>query len=172
MFILLLILGLLWPTQHLAPATMSGRYHSNPVHHVIVIPKPVETAPVTVQPVKQNIPPRVVTPAPVLVQPTIPKPPVISTPQNTSAKCYSNCTDPNRPYYDQWGNEFDYMGNLIQVGNCSVQQPPINGPNPYCTGNNSCAPTATVQDPCKLGKCFGYPYGVCESNPNQGELTK
>lgn len=122
MFILLLILGLLWPTQHLAPATMSVHYHSKPVHHVIVIPKPVETAPVTVQPVKQNIPAPVVTPppAPVLVQPTIPKPPVISTPPNT----------------------------------------------------NSCAPTATVQDPCKLGKCFGYPYGVCESNPNQGELTK
>lgn len=30
-----------------------------------------------------------------------------------------------------------------------------------------CSPNATSQDPCKLGQCFGYPYGVCESNPTQ-----
>jgi hypothetical protein len=35
-----------------------------------------------------------------------------------------------------------------------------------------CAPNATSQDPCKLGQCFGYPYGICESNPNQGSDDK
>lgn len=38
--------------------------------------------------------------------------------------------------------------------------------------STDCAPTATVEDPCKLGQCFGYPYGICESNPNQGEDNK
>lgn len=38
--------------------------------------------------------------------------------------------------------------------------------------DTNCAPNATSQDPCKLGQCFGYPYGVCESNPNQGTLDK
>lgn len=43
---------------------------------------------------------------------------------------------------------------------------------PTSSADQSCAPNATSQDPCKLGQCFGYPYGVCESNPNQGSITK
>lgn len=172
---LLLLLFLFWPVPHLAPATSPLRYHSNPVHHVVTIPKPkpVAVAPITIQPVKQNTPAPVVTATPTVVKPTVPVTPVTNTVQNTSAKCYSNCTDPKRPYFDQWGNEFDYMGNLMQIGNCAVVQPPINGPNPYCSNQPAnCAPAGLVQDPCKLGQCFGYPYGICESNPNQGELTK
>lgn len=175
--LLLLILGLLLAARHLAPATYHQPNVNKPVKTVGVAPAYVNKNPVYVNSLSTK-PAVIVNKSapdnPPLVQPTIPKPAVSSTPQNTnSAKCYTNCTDPNRPYFDQWGNEFDYMGSLIQVGNCTIQQPPINGPNPYCNQtNSSCAPTATVQDPCKLGQCFGYPYGICESNPNQGEMTK
>lgn len=88
-------------SKKVAPVTMSVQYHATAPVYVSPVPKPVVT--------------------PTLVQPTIPKTPVSDTPQSTnSAKCYTNCTDPNRPYYDQYGNEFDYMGNMIAHGNCSA----------------------------------------------------
>ncbi len=73
--------------------------------------------------------------------------------------------DPNGPTFDLWGNEFSATGQLIQESDECVD--PISGAlnpvNPKCNQSNSCAPTATSQDPCKLGQCFGYPYGICES---------
>ena len=167
------------PAGHLAPATYHQPNVNKPVKTVAIAPVNINKNPVYVNSLSTKPAVIVNKPTPVnptLVQQTIPKTPVSDTPQSTSsAKCYNeSCMpDPNRPYYDQWGNEFDYMGNLIQVGNCTIQQPPINGPNPYCSQTDpSCAPQGLVQDPCKLGQCFGYPYGICESNPNQGEMTK
>lgn len=50
----------------------------------------------------------------------------------SSDKCYdtSQCLNPDRPYFDGWGNQFDYQGNLISVGSCTASNPA--GPNPYC----------------------------------------
>ncbi len=58
------------------------------------------------------------------------------TPQGTDSgkECVNtnNCTNPNRPYFDLWGNEFDYMGNLISASTEAVD--PISGQqNPYYT---------------------------------------
>lgn len=40
--------------------------------------------------------------------------------------------NPNRPYFDAWGNQFTYNGKLIDTGQCPYTDP-INGqPNPYC----------------------------------------
>jgi hypothetical protein len=44
-------------------------------------------------------------------------------------------------------------------------------PAPVQTAPQSCAPNATSQDPCKLGQCFGYPYGVCESCQTPNSCT-
>lgn len=56
--------------------------------------------------------------------------------------------DPNRPYFDMWGNKFDYMGNLIYIGNCPYIDPISNEPNPYCPDN----PTLVVSDNNFAGK--------------------
>lgn len=55
-------------------------------------------------------------------------------PANASdnGKCYENCTDPDRPQYDMWGNKFDAYGNLLQVGTCPYSDPISGKPNPYC----------------------------------------
>lgn len=46
--------------------------------------------------------------------------------------------DPNRPYYDGWGNEFSYDGTLMHA-NCPNVPDPITGKdNPYCV----CPPDA------------------------------
>lgn len=58
------------------------------------------------------------------------QPPVVNLVTATDDKCYSSCTDPNRPYYDMWGNEFDYMGNLIKAAPCTTD-PISKQPNPY-----------------------------------------
>lgn len=48
--------------------------------------------------------------------------------------------DPNRPYFDLWGNRFDYNGNLLNVSETCYPDNQA-GPNPYCqtptTPNNS-----------------------------------
>lgn len=45
--------------------------------------------------------------------------------------------NPNRPSFDVWGNEFDYMGNLINAAPCTTD-PISKQPNPY-----SCTPPQT-----------------------------
>ena len=118
-----------------------------------------------------------VTPTPIVTAPQV-KQSTVTAPVsvNNGDKCYdSSCLpDPNRPYFDGFGNEFDYLGNLMQYSSECVDpiSGQINPENPSCSQASSCAPNATSQDPCKLGQCFGYPYGICESNPNQGELPK
>lgn len=55
--------------------------------------------------------------------------PCVSDPTKAKDPCPP---DPNRPYYDMWGNKFDYMGNLIWAA-CPNQPDPITGKdNPYC----------------------------------------
>ena len=55
-------------------------------------------------------------------------------------KCSSNCTDPNRPSYDLWGNKFDATGHLLWAA-CPNKPDPISGKdNPYCV-----CPAATSQ---------------------------
>lgn len=81
------------------------------------------------------------TPTAALAKPTIPVASVSSTVHDTSApttpvtssdKCYTNCTDPNRPSFDGWGNEWDYMGNLINAACPNVNDPISGQPNPEC----------------------------------------
>jgi hypothetical protein len=110
-----------------------------------------------------TVTPAVPAPKPV-VKSTIPAKPVTSTSHNTSGtcvgntgndvcefnpngaldkdapvtstnKCYENCTDPNRPQYDLWGNEWSATGTLLKIGSCEPD--PISGkPNPYCEATN------------------------------------
>jgi hypothetical protein len=59
--------------------------------------------------------------------------------QATSDKCYSNCTDPNAPTYDLWGNEWSATGTLIHA-TCPNVPDPISGkdnPECVCPANNS-----------------------------------
>ena len=72
-----------------------------------------------------------------------------------SSKCYMNCTNPTANYYDQYGNEFNYLGTLLKA-NCSPQ-PAINGTNPECT-----CPAGSYQQ--GLDKNTGA--FVCNSIPN------
>jgi hypothetical protein len=78
-----------------------------------------------------------------------------------SDKCYSECTDPNRPSFDQWGNEFDYMGNLIHAACPNVPDPISGQDNPKCI----CRPEAFIQGYDKTtgsvacGLDTGCPYG-------------
>lgn len=52
----------------------------------------------------------------------------------SSDKCYSNCTDPNRPSFDACGNEYDYLGNLIKPGTgCQASTPAITPVQPIAT---------------------------------------
>jgi hypothetical protein len=44
----------------------------------------------------------------------------------------SSETDPTANYYDQWGNEFNYQGALVQAASCSDSQSTPSGANPYC----------------------------------------
>lgn len=45
----------------------------------------------------------------------------------------STVPDPNRPYYDQWGNEFSWQGDLMKAA-CPNKPDPITGQdNQYCT---------------------------------------
>lgn len=40
------------------------------------------------------------------------------TPKAAALDCSDKCaapSNPNRPNYDQWGNEFDYKGNLVKT---------------------------------------------------------
>ena len=48
-------------------------------------------------------------------------------PQN--GKCQTNCTNPNANYFDVYGNEFNYKGQLIHAA-CADGYG--NSPNPYC----------------------------------------
>ena len=52
--------------------------------------------------------------------------------KDTTGKCYTNCTDPNRPSYDLWGNEWDYIGNLIHATCPNVADPISKQDNPEC----------------------------------------
>lgn len=55
--------------------------------------------------------------------------------------------DPNRPYFDMWGNRFDYMGNLLTVSKTCRTDPISNQPNPYCPSDqkdNNVIDTAPV----------------------------
>lgn len=50
-------------------------------------------------------------------------------------KITPNLPDPNRPYFDLWGNEFTYNGTLLKAAPCvtdpiSGQQNPISCPMP------------------------------------------
>jgi len=63
-------------------------------------------------------------------------------------------------------------GTSTPVAGTASTQSGTNTTNSGTTEPANCAPNATSQDPCKLGQCFGYPYGICESNPNQGTLDK
>jgi hypothetical protein len=55
----------------------------------------------------------------------------------------------------------------------AISKPVVQSAAPaIATPAPDCSPNATSQDPCKLGQCFGYPYGVCESNPNQSHTQK
>lgn len=56
-------------------------------------------------------------------------PPLSPTAYADSGKCYSSCTNPNRPSYDLWGNEFDAYGNLIKAAPCTTD-PISKQPNP------------------------------------------
>lgn len=53
--------------------------------------------------------------------------------------------DPNRPYFDGWGNEFSYNGSLIKAAPCTTD--PINHqPNPYsCNTPMSQSPPTSIQ---------------------------
>lgn len=64
------------------------------------------------------------------------------TPNSCSGK---DATPPNpdRNYFDGWGNEFTYNGTLISVGSCDSNTP--SGVNPYCPVANNTQTTATVQ---------------------------
>lgn len=53
-------------------------------------------------------------------------------------------TDPNRPSFDQWGNEYDYQGNLISTGSCDGD--PIDGPNPKCLAPQLSTPAPTIDN--------------------------
>lgn len=46
-------------------------------------------------------------------------------------KC-TDCMNPQRPYFDIWGDKFDYKGSLIEVGDCPYSDPISHLPNPYC----------------------------------------
>jgi len=124
------------PTIPVTPVTSTPQYTSSPAVYSTPVQKSViepASTPVTNTPISNTTPP------------------VESTDKACAAT--NTCTDPNASYYDEYGNEYDYQGNIINY-------------------SPSCAPNATAQDPCKLGQCFGYPYGICESNPNQGEDGK
>lgn len=87
------------------------------------------------------------------------QPPVVNLVTATDDKCYSSCTDPNRPYYDMWGNEFDYMGNLIKAAPCTVD-PISKKPNPYsCTTQNTTVPATVNTQPAPTPA----PVSSCES---------
>ena len=58
-----------------------------------------------------------------------------------SDKCYTNCTDPTRPSYDGWGNEWDYLGNIMHATCPNVNDPISDQPNPECV----CQPTQYIQ---------------------------
>ena len=63
-------------------------------------------------------------------------------------ECQKDTTppDPNRPYFDGWGNEFDYMGNLIKAAPCTTD-PISKVPNPYsCPIPTPVVPTPTSSD--------------------------
>lgn len=40
--------------------------------------------------------------------------------------------DPNRPYYDLWGNQFSYDGKLLHAACPNVPDPISGKGNPYC----------------------------------------
>lgn len=156
---LLILIALFARGAHLAPAT---HIYKTPVAvKQNVIKLSPQTPPAMVAQYHSNQP-AYSTPVPKTSLSTTPTP-VTNTPisnttppvESTDKACAATntCTDPNANYFDQYGNEYDYQGNVINY-------------------SPSCAPTATAQDPCKLGQCFGYPYGICESNPNQGDITK
>lgn len=44
----------------------------------------------------------------------------------------NSCTDPNRPYYDGWGNEFAYDGTLMHAACPNVPDPISGKNNSYC----------------------------------------
>ena len=72
-----------------------------------------------------------------IVDPTFPKAYALA-----SDKCTDNCLpNPDRNYFDAWGNEFDYQGNLIHAV-CPNAPDPISGKdNPECV----CPPSQYLQ---------------------------
>lgn len=77
--------------------------------------------------------------------------PQLANAAQTSDKCYDNCTDPDRPYFDMWGNQFAYDGTLLHVATCPYTDPISHQPNPYCPAvvttpapSQTTAPPATV----------------------------
>jgi hypothetical protein len=94
--------------------------------------KPTATTPVTMSPAKSSMSTPMSTPTTASQQQTIAN----DTPAPTPVASQKDPTpsDPNRNYYDQWGNEFTYNGMLIQTS-CPTDPNTPSGPNPYCTGN-------------------------------------
>jgi len=106
------IITLLLMALHL---NLSGGFHLYPRPQISLAPPTVSSSPVhkTVSvPVNSHVVAEKTALPQRLVQSNILIPPVISTSQSTKDPTPPN---PLRPYYDIWGNEFDYTGNLLHA---------------------------------------------------------
>lgn len=61
----------------------------------------------------------------------------------------TGCSDPKRPYFDGYGNQFDYQGNLLHA-NCPYTDPISHKDNPYCAPIS--APFVPIMTPDFVGK--------------------